>query len=713
MRMRWKLLMLACALCMAFVACDTSQQTALQPPVAKQESKELTIHGDVRTDPYFWLRDDTRSDEEVLDYLRAENEYTEAVMKHTEALQEKLFEEIKGRIKQDDESVPVFDNGYYYYDRTEEGKQYPIYCRKEGSLDADEEIMLDVNVLAEGHNFFSVRGLSVSTNNELLAYAVDTVGRRKYTIKFKNLATGEFLADEIPEVTGNLAWANDSKTVFYTRQDPETLRWFQVYRYELGGDSTLVYQEDDVEFSTYVFKTKSDAYIMIACDQTEMSEYRFLDANTPTGEFKLVQPRREKLEYSVDHYGDSFYIRTNLNAENFRLVKAPVASPGLENWTEVVPHREDVFLQSYEIFKDYLVLTERSNGLRQLRVISWNGDEDYYLEFDEPTYVAYVSDNPEFDTPLLRYGYSSLSTPPSTYDYNMATRKPTLLKQEEVIGYDPSLYTTERLWAPVRQDDEFDAGVRVPISLVYRNDMFKGDGSNPLFLYSYGSYGSSTEPYFRSTVVSLLDRGFVFALAHIRGGQELGREWYEEGRLLNKINTFTDFIDSAKYLVEQNYTNTDKLFAMGGSAGGLLMGAIVNMSPETFKGVIAHVPWVDVVTTMLDTDIPLTTSEFDEWGNPQDEKYYNYMLSYSPYDQVKAQEYPNMLVTTGLHDSQVQYWEPAKWVAKLRAMKTDDNLLLLKTNMEAGHGGATGRYERYRETALDYAFMLDILGMTE
>lgn len=689
--------------------CGPAQQTAeLKPPVAKIEPHKLEIHGDVRVDNYFWLRE--RENPEVIDYLTKENEYTDAVMKHTEGLQEKLFEEIKGRVKQDDESVPYFKDDYYYYNRFEEGKEYPIYCRKKGSLDADEEIMIDVNKLAEGHEFCSVQGLTVSSGNDLLAYGVDYQGRRKYTLQVRNLATGEDLEDSIPEITSNFDWANDNKTIFYSRQDPETLRWYQIYRHELGGDPTedqLVYEEPDDTFSVFVFKTKSKKYMIIGSRQTLSTEYRFLDANTPDGEFTIVQPREPDHEYNVDHYGDKFYIRTNWKAENFRLMETSAATPSKVNWQEVIPNRNDVFLQDFEIFKDYLVVTERKNGLREIRIRPWDGSEEHYLQFDEPAYVAYVGTNPEFDTPILRYGYQSMTTPDSTFDYNMATRERTLLKQQPVLGgFDKNDYVTERLFAPAND------GTMVPISLVYKKG-FEKDGSNPCLLYGYGSYGISMEPYFSSPHLSLLDRGFVYAIAHVRGGQEMGRFWYEDGKLLKKKNTFTDFIDCAKYLIAEGYTNSDKLFANGGSAGGLLMGAVSNMAPELFKGIIAQVPWVDVVTTMLDDTIPLTTSEYDEWGNPNDEEYYKYMLSYSPYDQVEAKAYPNMLVTTGLHDSQVQYWEPAKWVAKLRAMKTDNNRLLLKTNMEAGHGGATGRFKRYHDIAFNYAFMLDLLGITK
>ncbi len=695
-------------LLLMLVSCQPAEQ-AVQPPVAKIEAKELEIHGDVRVDNYYWLKE--RENPEVIAYLTAENDYTAKMMANTEDFQEKLFEEIKGRIKQTDESVPYFKNGYWYYSRFEEGKEYAIYCRKAGTLEAEEEIMVDSNMLAEGHPFFSIRGLNVSTDNKLLAYGVDTVGRRFYTISFMNIESGEMYDDVIPDVTGNVAWANDNKTVFYGKQDPETLRSFQIYLHELGSDpagDALIYQEDDDTFEAYVWKTKSDRYIIIASQQTLAAEYRFLDADNPSGEFTLFMPREREHEYSIDHFGDYFYIVSNWDAQNFRLLKTPVTATAQENWEEVIPHREDVLLEGIEIFKDYLVLQERKNGLNQIRIAPWDGGEEHYIDFGEPAYMAYVSTNPEFDTPVVRYRYSSLTTPWSTYDYNMASREQELMKRDEVLGdFDPANYTTERLWATARD------GVKVPISLVYKTELMKKDGTNPLLLYAYGSYGSSTDATFSSIRLTLVDRGVSYAIAHVRGGQELGRWWYDDGKLLKKKNTFTDFIDCAKYLCDEDYTYADGLFAQGGSAGGLLMGAIANMAPEQFKGILAHVPWVDVITTMLDPSIPLTTSEYDEWGNPNDKVYYDYMLSYSPYDQVEAKAYPNMLVTTSLHDSQVQYFEPAKWVAKLRALKTDDNRLLLRTNMEAGHGGASGRFKRYRDYAFYYAFMFDLLGITQ
>ncbi|UCC75155.1 MAG: S9 family peptidase [Gemmatimonadota bacterium] len=698
----------AASLCLATVIPGAAQQPETTPPAALIRPQPLEMHGHVRTDNYYWLRE--REDPEVIAYLEAENAYTEAMLAHTEAFREALFEEIKGRIKQTDLSVPFFRDGFYYYTKTEEGKDYPIYARKKGSLDAEEEILVDVNELAEGHGFTSVRWPAVSSDGNIIAFAQDTVGRRFYDVRFKDLETGELHPDEIDAVTGNMTWANDNRTLFYSKQDPETLRWYQIYRHVLGSDSSqdeLVYQEDDVEFSCYVLKTKTQQYIMIGCSQTLSNEYRYLDADEPDGEFEVFLPREPDHEYSIEHFGDHFYINTNYGAQNFRLMRAPVDRTGKEHWEEVIPHRDDVLLEGFDVFRDFLVVAERKDGLRQVRIRSWSGEDEHYLNFGEPAYAIYPSNNPELDTKLLRYRYSSLTTPYSVYDYDMETREKTLLKRDEVLGgYDPADYVTERLYAPARD------GVRVPVSIVYRRGTEK-NGENPLLLYAYGSYGASRDASFSSVRLSLLDRGFIYAIAHVRGGQEMGRWWYEDGKLLKKKNTFTDFIDVAEYLVAEGYTNPDVLFAQGGSAGGLLMGAITNMRPDLFKGIVAQVPWVDVVTTMLDSSIPLTTSEYDEWGDPNEEEYYWYMLSYSPYDQVEAKDYPNMLVTTGLHDSQVQYFEPAKWVAKLRALKTDDNLLILKTNMEAGHGGASARYERYRETAFQYAFMLDLLGIEE
>jgi oligopeptidase B len=678
------------------------------PPEAPVEPMQLEKHGHVRVDNYYWLRE--RDNPAVIDYLKAENEYTDTMVAHTEELQETLFQEIKGRIKQTDMSVPYKMDDYFYYTRFEDGKEYPFHCRKKGSLEGPEEVMLDVNEMGEGHEFYSVGRWAVSYEQDVLAYSVDTVGRRKYAIHFKDLTTGEALEDVIPDVTGNMAWANDNKTLFYSKQDPNTLRSYQIFRHVLGTpmeDDALVYEETDETFSCYVFKTKSKRYVMIGSWHTLRSEYRYLDADAPDGDFVVFLPREGKHEYELDHYGDHFYIRTNLDAKNFRLMRTAIEQTGKENWEEIIPHRDDVLFESFEIFKDYLVLEERKDGLVQLRIRPWSGEGEHYLDFGEPAYMVYTKDNYDFDTPVVRYLYTSMTTPRSVYDYNMVTREKTLKKQEEVLGgFDSANYQTERLWATASD------GTKVPISLVYRKVM-KKDGTNPLLLYGYGSYGYSMDATFGASRVSLLDRGFIYAIAHIRGGEELGRQWYEDGKLLKKNNTFTDFIACAEHLIREKYTSPEKLFAMGESAGGLLMGAVFNMRPDLFKGVIAGVPFVDVVTTMLDESIPLTTSEYDEWGNPNEKEYYDYMLSYSPYDNVEAKKYTGLLVYTSLHDSQVQYWEPAKWVAKLRAMKTDDCPLLLRTKMEAGHGGVSGRYKQYREIAFLYAFMLDLAGIEE
>jgi oligopeptidase B len=675
------------------------------PPVAQKKPQTLEAHGDVRVDDYYWLRE--RTNPEVLAYLEAENAYTDAVLVDASGLRSELFEELKNRIEPDDSTVPARYNDYYYLTRYEGDLEYPIYCRRAGSPDAADEVILDVNKVAEGNTFCSVSNVTVSPDAALLAWAVDTVGRRKYTIRVTDLDTGQELEDVLTDVTGDLAWANDNRTLFYTRQDPETLRSYQVWRHVLGADQgadALVYEESDPTFGVDVSKTRSEKYILIQSDQTLTTEYRFLDADDPAGEPQIIAPRERGVEYSVDHAGDRFIIRTNLGAENFRLMEAPVASPGRADWIELLPGREDVLLEGVEAFQDFMVVTERRDGLRHLRIIPWVGDAEIEVAFDEPTYVTWVDENDEFDTSVLRYGYSSLNTPETIYDLDLVTGERTLMKQEQIRGgFDPANYVVERLMAPARD------GVEVPVSLVYRKGLPR-NGTSPLLLYGYGSYGYSMEAGFRPDVVSLLDRGFVYAIAHIRGGQEMGRWWYEDGKLLNKKNTFTDFIDCGRYLVAEGYTAPDRMFAKGGSAGGLLMGAVANMAPELFAGIIANVPFVDVVTTMLDDSIPLTTGEFDEWGDPKDEVYYDYMLSYSPYDNVVAKDYPALLVTTALEDSQVQYFEPAKWVAKLRAMKTDSNPLLFTCEMSAaGHGGVSGRYKRYEETALEYTFILEVL----
>ncbi len=682
------------------------KQNQSSPPKAKKIPKELTIHGDTRIDNYYWLNE--RENQEVIDYLNAENQYTDNVLADQKKFQESLFDEIVGRIKQTDESVPYFKNGYYYYNRYEEGKEYPIYCRKEKTLDNDEEIILNVNKLAEGHNFFQVRSLKVSTNNNLLAFGVDSIGRRKYDIYIKDLSSGIISDKNVKRTSGSAAWANDNKTIFYVTKD-ESLRPHKIFRHKIDEDPTNdveVYHEKDSTFSTYIYKSKSSKFLIISSYQTLSTEYRLLDADNPDGAFKIIQPREKDMEYHVDHFKDKLYIRTNWNAKNYKLMKTSLSKTNKEFWTDVISHREDVLLENFEVFKNYIVLQERENGLTQLRIIKWNNKKDFYIKFQDPAYVAYISTNPEIDTDILRYRYSSLTRPNSTFDFNMVNQKKKLMKQQEVVGdFNSDNYRSERLFAVTKDN------VKVPISLVYHKD--KKQENMPLLLYSYGSYGSNSNPYFSSVRLSLLDRGFIFAIAHVRGGQEMGRYWYEDGKLLKKKNTFSDFIDCGKFLCDNKYTSPEKLFALGGSAGGLLVGAVANIKPDLFKGIVAAVPWVDVVTTMLDDSIPLTTSEYDEWGNPNLKEYYDYMLSYSPYDNVEAKDYPALLVTAGLHDSQVQYWEPAKWVAKLRELKTDNNILLLKTDMEAGHGGTTGRFKRYEITSVEYAFLLNLAGINK
>ena len=675
------------------------------PPVAKIVPKTLEKHGDKRIDNYYWLNE--RENPEVIDYLNKENEYYQKSTAHTKQFQEDLFLEMKSRIKEDDSSVPYLYNGYYYITRYETGKDYPIYSRKKGSLDAKEEIMFDCNEMAKGQSYFNLSGISISEDNKWVAYGVDLVSRRQYTIHIKNLETGEILPVKLENTTGSSTWAGDNKTLFYTRKDAQTLRSDKIYKHTLGLEAStdvMVFHEKDDTFSTFVYKEKSKKYLVIGSSSTLTSEYQILDAKNPNGEFKIFQKRTRGLEYSISHYGDSFYIVTNKDkATNFKLMKTPETATAAENWKDLIGHRKDVLLEGIEIFKDYLVVEERSNGLNKIQIRPWNGKGEYYLPFSSETYTAYTTTNVDFDTEILRYGYQSMATPSSVIDFNMRTKEKKVLKEQEVLGgkFDKNNYIEERVWATAKD------GTKVPISMVYRKGL-KKDGKNPFLLYAYGSYGATMDPYFSSTRLSLLDRGFIYAIAHIRGGEDLGREWYENGKLLKKINTFTDFIDCSKFVIAENYTSSEHLYAEGGSAGGLLMGAIVNMNPELYNGVIAQVPFVDVITTMLDDTIPLTTGEYDEWGNPNEKKYYDYMLSYSPYDQVKAQAYPNMYVSTGLHDSQVQYWEPAKWVAKLRVMKTNDKQLFLDTNMDAGHGGASGRFEALKELAKEFTFLLDL-----
>ena len=701
---------------------STKKTVMSKPPVAQKIPHEITTHGDSRIDNYYWMRlsDEQKNAEEgsrdvqtnqVLGYLNAENAYTNDVMAHTEQFQKDLFSEMKGRIKETDQSVPVKDNGYWYYSRFEAGQNYAYNCRKKESLETGtEEILIDGPKLAEGKDYWAVGSYDVSEDNKYMCYGVDIVSRRIYTVYFKNLETGEMMEDILEGTSGGASWSNDNKTIFYTKKDPTTLRDNQVWRHELGtpqSSDVLVFEEKDEEFSCFVYKTKSKKYMVIGSNQTLSTEYRVLEANNPQGEFKIIQPRERNHEYGIDHYGDKFYIVTNWNAKNFRLMETSVDATSKENWKEIIAHRDNVLLEGITIFNSFLIVDERTEGLTQLRIIRWDNSNEYYMEFPDPAYSAGVGANPEFNTEILRYSYTSLTTPPSTFDFNMSTKERVLLKQQEVVGtFNSSDYISERLYAKAQD------GTMIPISLVYKKG-FKKDGSAPTLLYAYGSYGYSIDATFSSTRLSLLDRGFVFAIAHIRGGQEMGRQWYEDGKLLKKINTFTDFIDCGKFLVENQYAAKDKLFAMGGSAGGLLMGAITNMAPDMWRGVISAVPFVDVVTTMLDESIPLTTFEFDEWGNPKDKTYYDYMKSYSPYDNIEKKNYPNILVTTGYWDSQVQYWEPAKYMAKMREFKTDNNMLIMWCNMDAGHGGKSGRFEYLKEIALDYAFMLDLAGIKE
>ena len=690
------------------------KSTDAKYPIAEKQPKKLVKHGDVRVDNYFWMR---LSDEQklapvkdahtqkVINYLEAENDYHDKITAYTKNFEEELFLEMKGRIKEDDATVPYKDNGYFYITRYEKAKQYPIYSRKKEHLEAEEQIMFDVNQMSKGYEYYKLGGLNISPNNKLAVFATDTVSRRQYFLRIKNLETGEIYKDIIDNTTGGSVWANDNKTIFYTKKNPVTLRSEKIYRHVLGtptSEDVEVYHEKDETFGTYVTISKSKKYIIIGSYSTTSTEAQFLEADNPTGEFKILQPRVKDLEYNVAHYKEHFYLLTNKDkATNFKLMKTPVTKTTQENWMDVIPHREDTLLEDFSIFKEYLVLEERSNGLNKVRIKRWDNKEDYYLPFNEETYSVGVYGNPEFDTDIIRYSYNSFTTPSSIIDFNMNDKTKDIKKEQEVLGgkFKKENYISKRVWAPARD------GKKVAISLVYHKDTQLNENT-PLLQYAYGSYGYTIPDSFSTTRLSLLDRGFVYALAHIRGSEYLGRNWYEDGKMLNKKNTFTDFIDCSKYLIANKYTSSKHLYAMGGSAGGLLMGAIINMNPELYNGIIAAVPFVDVISTMLDDSIPLTTGEYDEWGNPNDKEFYDYIKSYSPYDQVDSKAYPNMLVTTGFHDSQVQYWEPAKWVAKLRELKTNDNLLLLRTNMDAGHGGASGRFEALKETAKDYTFIL-------
>ncbi len=707
------------ALAMIFLSCNQTTMNknefkwpeGVKAPVAEKKPKELSIHGDIRVDDYYWMNDFFKKGPDsnnVVKHLEEENDYTDKMMSSTKPFQESLFKEMKGRIKEKDESVPVFKNGYFYYVRMEDGKQYYKYCRKKENLDATEEVLLDVDAMAEGYAYYSVTGFNVSPDNKMIAYGVDTVSRRIYDIRIRNLETGEIYTDKIEGTAGDIAWANDNKTFFYTLKNTVTLLTEKIMKHKLGSSSAdvLIYQEKDPSNYIGVGKTKSNQYLLIESSATMSSEIRMLDANTPDAAFRVFQPRMKDVLYSVDHWRDQFLIVTNKDAINFRLMEAPLKSTGVNNWKEVIAHREDVLLSGIEVFKNHWVLSERKNGLIQIRVMDKKSNTEHYLDFGEPAYSAFVSANPEFSSGVLRFNYTSLTTPSSVFDYSMDTKSKKLMKQQEVLGgYDAKQYISERVYAIAKD------GTKIPVSIVYKKGL-KKNGSAPLLLYGYGSYGASMDASFSSNRLSLLDRGFVYAIAHIRGGQEMGRKWYEDGKLFKKKNTFTDFIDCADFLIAEKFTSKEHLYAMGGSAGGLLMGAIVNMRPELWKGVVSAVPFVDVITTMLDESIPLTTNEYDEWGNPNNKAAYDYMKSYSPYNNVERKAYPNMLITTGLHDSQVQYFEPEKWVAKLRVYHTGKNIILLHTNMKAGHGGASGRFDYLNDIALQYAFLFALEGIT-
>ncbi len=689
------------------MAQENRLQAPLTPPVAEKHPQVLVVHGDERIDDYFWMRDS--NDPNVIAYLEAENAYTDAMMQHTQGLQTTLYSEMLARIKETDLSVPYRKDDYYYYSRTEEGKDYPIYCRKKGSLDASEEILLDQNELAKGYDYFSLGTFQVSPNHQLLAYSVDASGAEKHTLFFLDLNTFELYPETLSETYYSFAWGNDNRTVFYTKVD-STNRPFQLWRHTLGSspeDDVLIYQEPDEAYFLSVGKTRSQAYILMSLGSKVTSEVHYLDAHNPTNSFQVIHPRQQGMEYSIEHHSDRFYIVTNDEAINFKLVKTPVAKPSKDNWQTVIPHREDVLLSSVSAFADYLVISERKGGLPMIRVQKPSTGEEQDIRFPEPTYSISPGNNPEFNTTTLRFNYTSLITPFSVFDYDMETKQRELKKETEVLGgYDRTQYESE--WIMATASD----GTEIPLSIVYKKGLQK-DGTNPLFLTAYGSYGVSYPASFSSTRLSLLNRGVIVAIAHIRGGGEMGRKWYEDGKFLHKKNTFTDFITCAEHLITQKWTSSDRLAISGGSAGGLLMGAVINSRPELFKVVLAAVPFVDVVTTILDTSLPLSALEWEEWGNPNDKTYYDYMKSYSPYDNVKPQDYPNILITAGLNDSRVKYWEPAKWTAKLRELKTDNNILLLKTNMGAGHGGASGRYESLKETAFEYAFVLDCLGLQQ
>jgi len=675
------------------------------PPSAKKIPKELKRFDSKRVDNYFWLKN--RDDSEVIEYLEKENDYFKKMTSDTEDFQEIIYKEIKNKIKEDDQSVPYFLNGYWYLTKYQKNKNYPVYLRRKSDLNSTDQILFDCNLLAEGHEYFNLSNIKISPNNKFAAYSIDTLSRRLYTIRIKNLQTGEVLNDQIINTSGGFAWANDNKTLFYTNRDSDTLRNDKILRHEIGTkskDDKIVFHEKDNTFYTSVSKSKSNKFIIISSHSTLTSEFQFLDANKPSDNFRLFNQRKRGLEYSINHYEKFFYIITNIdNAKNYKLMKTPIGGTEYKNWINVIDHRKDVLIEGIDIFKNYLVISERANGLNRINVRKWDDSESYYLDFKSETFSLYTTTNVDFDTNILRYGFNSLTQPLSIIDFNMSTKKKTIRKQQQVLddNFKNKNYTSERIWS------QSEDGTKIPISLVYKKGLIKNN-KNPLLLYGYGSYGNTIDPYFSVSRLSLLDRGFVFAIAHVRGSEYMGREWYDEGKLLKKTNTFKDFISCTKHLISEGYTNTDQTYAYGGSAGGLLMGSVINMEPELYNGVIAAVPFVDVLTTMLDETIPLTTGEYDEWGNPNNEEFYNYILSYSPYDNIKKMKYPNLLVTTGLYDSQVQYWEPAKWVAKLRELKVGENLLLLKTNMDSGHGGASGRFDALKEVAREYVFLFSL-----
>ena len=676
-----------------------------QPPLANKIPKELKIHGDVRVDEFYWLND--RENPEVIDYLNKENDYYKQETKHTKIFQEDLFEEMKSRIKKDDSSVPYKYNGYWYITKYEKGKDYPIYTRKKESLDSIEELLFDCNIMAKDHSYFRLVGLNISPNNQFISYGLDTTGRRQYNLRIKDLKSNKVFKEEIWNTTGSSTWANDNKTLFYSLKDETTLRSEAIYKHRLNTNpenDELVFEEKDDTFGVGVYKTKSQKYLVISSYSTLTTEYQILNANNPDGIFKVFQARTRGLEYSISHFENYFYIVSNIdNAQNFKLSKTSENNTEKANWVDVISHREDVLLEGVDIFKDFLVVSERENGLNKIKISTWDNSTSYYLPFNSETYTAYTTSNIDFETTKLRYGYQSLVTPSSVIEFDMITKEKTILKEQEVLDVDfnKEKYTSKRLWANASD------GSKIPISLVHHVDT-EINSNTPLLLYAYGSYGSTIDPYFSTVRLSLLNRGFVYAIAHIRGGEYMGRQWYEDGKLFKKRNTFTDFIDSSKFLINNNYTSPEHLYAMGGSAGGLLMGAVINMAPELYNGVVAQVPFVDVITTMLDDTIPLTTGEYDEWGNPNDKEYYDYIKTYSPYDNITNKMYPNLLVTTGLHDSQVQYWEPAKWVARLRNLDKNTSKLYLDTNMDAGHGGSSGRFESLKEIASVYAFLFDL-----